>query len=113
VHTVFVSGITLLYVLWRGKETIWSFGISNEIRAASCVLAIMGERAPWIRRFRDAFDILVEATMTVLQGNTSEDNHTRGQSTTAQPDFSFLDELYIADWGALEIARELVDSIQH
>ncbi|KAF2034941.1 hypothetical protein EK21DRAFT_19714, partial [Setomelanomma holmii] len=79
VHTVFVAGITLLYTLWRGKDKAWSFEISNDIRAASCVLSIMGERAPWIRRFRDTFDVMVEATMAVLQGERNQ-QESYGQS---------------------------------
>ncbi|KAL5379011.1 hypothetical protein PMIN06_009915 [Paraphaeosphaeria minitans] len=110
VHTAFVSGITLLYVLWRGKDKLWSIGISNDIRAASCVLSIMGERAPWIRRFRDTFDVLVEATMAALQG-ASEHAEVKmgGGYSAAQPqaDFSLFDHLDLADPGALDMAREL------
>jgi hypothetical protein len=50
VHTIFVSGITPLYALWRGKDKVWSFAISNDTRAATCVLSIMAECAPWIKR---------------------------------------------------------------
>ncbi|ORY78212.1 fungal-specific transcription factor domain-domain-containing protein [Protomyces lactucae-debilis] len=67
VHTVYVAGLTLLYCLWLGGEQVWSFGVSNNIRACSFVLSIMGERAPYIRRYRDSFEGLVEATMTKLE----------------------------------------------
>lgn len=107
VHTVFVSGITLLYVLWRGKERLWSIGISNDIRAASCVLSIMGERAPWIRCFRDTFDVLVEATMAALQGTTEHAESQTGSDFRAAADFSLFDHLDLADTGALDMAREL------
>ncbi|KAL1602589.1 hypothetical protein SLS60_006005 [Paraconiothyrium brasiliense] len=110
VHTAFVSGITLLYVLWRGKDRLWSIGISNDIRAASCVLSIMGERAPWIRRFRDTFDVLVEATMAALQGASEHaDGQTEGgyRSDVPQADFSLFDHLDLADHGALDMAKEL------
>ncbi|CAO2655671.1 Nn.00g044740.m01.CDS01 [Neocucurbitaria sp. VM-36] len=118
VHTVFVSGITLLYALWRGKERVWSFGISNDIRAASCVLSIMGERAPWIRRFRDTFDVMVEATMTVLQENGGENDGVEERpresraAAAPQADFSIFEELHVADYGALDMARELAEWIQ-
>jgi hypothetical protein len=109
VHTVFVSGITLLYTLWRGKDKMWSFGISNDIRAASCVLSIMGERAPWIRRYRDTFDVMVEATMNVLQGDRdqnerSEERAREHGAATQFVDFSIFDELHVADYG---MAKEL------
>lgn len=114
VHTVFVSGITLLYTLWRGKGNVWSFAISNDIRAASCVLSIMGERAPWIRPYRDTFDVMVEATMAILQG---EGNDRRSPSEelrnpgSAAPivDFSIFEDLQVAGNGALDMARELAE----
>jgi hypothetical protein len=114
VHTIFVSGITLLYTLWRGRGNVWSFAISNDIRAASCVLSIMGERAPWIRRFRDTFDVMVEATMANLQGekNDHEDYAARSCDTTpAAPvvDFSIFEDLNLAGDGALDMARELAE----
>lgn len=115
-HTIFVSGITLLYALWRGKDKIWSFSISNDIRAASCVLSIMGERAPWIRRFRDTFDVMVEATMGVLQGNGENEENVEERTRDprqSNPDFSIFEELHAADYGAFDMARELAEWIQH
>lgn len=105
VHTVFVSGITLLYALWKGSN--WSFSISNDIRAASCVLAIMGERAPWIRRFRDEFDALTEATMTALQNATREIGAEERNGTVPAPDFTTFDGLEMTDAAAMEMVREL------
>ncbi|KAI8942015.1 hypothetical protein NX059_000123 [Plenodomus lindquistii] len=111
VHTVFVSGITLLYTLWRGKNQVWSFAMSNDIRAASCVLSIMGERALWIRRFRDTFDVMIEATMSVLQaGNETEEfAGTRPGENELHLDFSVFEELNVGDQYAMEMARELAD----
>ncbi|KAH7095879.1 C6 transcription factor [Paraphoma chrysanthemicola] len=116
VHTVFVAGITLLYTLWRGKDKVWSFGISNDIRAASCVLSIMGERAPWIRRFRDTFDVMVEATMAVLQGERHpqefpQQNHRSPGAVPPVVDFSIFEELHVADYGTLDMAKELAEWI--
>lgn len=106
VHTVFVSGITLLYALWKGGN--WSFSISNDIRAASCVLAIMGERAPWIRRFRDEFDALTEATMAALQNASCEISaEKRLEAAVPAPDFATFDGLGMTDAAALEMVREL------
>ncbi|KAF2972425.1 hypothetical protein GQX73_g1205 [Xylaria multiplex] len=45
---VFVAGITLLYGLWTQQHAIWSYSLSNDIRACSLVLFVMGERAPWL-----------------------------------------------------------------
>jgi hypothetical protein len=110
VHTVFVSGITLLYALWKGSN--WSFSISNDIRAASCVLAIMGERAPWIRRFRDEFDALTEATMTALQNASCETGAEERNGTVPAPDFTTFDGLEMTDAAALEMVRELSEWFQ-
>jgi hypothetical protein len=67
VQTVFVAGITLLYGLWTQQHTIWSYSLSNDIRACSLVLFVMGERAPWVKKYRDAFEVLVNATMEKLE----------------------------------------------
>ncbi|KEQ58316.1 uncharacterized protein M437DRAFT_59666 [Aureobasidium melanogenum CBS 110374] len=111
VHTVFVSGITLLFALWKGSN--WSFSISNDIRAASCVLAIMGERAPWIRRFRDEFDALTEATMAALQNANCETSaEERFETAVPAPDFTTFDGLGMTDAAALEMVRELSEWFQ-
>jgi hypothetical protein len=69
VQTVFVSGITMLYALWANTDKVWSVRMSNDIRACSTVLFVMTERAPWVRRYRDTFELLVNAAMEKLQGN--------------------------------------------
>ncbi|KAJ5130052.1 Transcription factor [Penicillium bovifimosum] len=66
VQTVFVSGIMMLYCLWT-HENVWSVRLSNNIRACSSVLFVMGERTPWVRRYRDAFEALVSITMERLE----------------------------------------------
>ncbi|KAI1430797.1 fungal-specific transcription factor domain-containing protein [Xylaria sp. CBS 124048] len=71
VQTVFVAGITLIYALWTQKHAIWSYNLSNDIRACSLVLFVMGERAPWVRKFRDAFEVLVNATMEKLENGAN------------------------------------------
>lgn len=69
VQTVFVAGITLLYALWTNTEKVWSVRMSNDIRACSTVLFVMSERAAWVKKYRDAFELLVNAAMEKLQGN--------------------------------------------
>ncbi|KAI8634675.1 fungal-specific transcription factor domain-containing protein [Xylariaceae sp. FL1651] len=71
VQTVFVAGITLLYGLWTQQHAIWSVTLSNDIRACSLVLFVMGERAPWVRKYRDAFEVLVNATMEKLENGVN------------------------------------------
>ncbi|OKL60998.1 hypothetical protein UA08_03670 [Talaromyces atroroseus] len=69
VQTVFVSGITMLYALWTNTDKVWSVRLSNDIRACSTVLFVMTERAPWVKRYRDTFELMVNAAMEKLQGN--------------------------------------------
>ncbi|KAF9885274.1 hypothetical protein FE257_013072 [Aspergillus nanangensis] len=69
VQTVFMAGITLLYALWTHSTEIWSVQISNDIRACSTVLFVMGERAAWVKKYRDAFELLVNAAMEKLESN--------------------------------------------
>ncbi|KAI1189649.1 fungal-specific transcription factor domain-containing protein [Nemania serpens] len=71
VQTVFVAGITLLYGLWTQQHAIWSYSLSNDIRACSLVLFVMGERAPWVKKYRDAFEVLVNATMEKLENGVT------------------------------------------
>ncbi|EXF74252.1 chitin deacetylase 1 [Colletotrichum fioriniae PJ7] len=69
VQTVFVAGVTLVYGIWTQGNALWSVAVSNDIRACSLVLFVMSERAPWVRRYRDAFEVLVNAAMEKLQDN--------------------------------------------
>ena len=69
VQTVFMAGITLLYALWTHTNEVWSVRMSNNIRACSTVLFVMGERAAWVKKYRDAFEFLVSAAMEKLEGD--------------------------------------------
>ncbi|KAI3555994.1 hypothetical protein CABS03_09635 [Colletotrichum abscissum] len=69
VQTVFVAGVTLVYGIWTQGNALWSVAVSNDIRACSLVLFVMSERAPWVRKYRDAFEVLVNAAMEKLQDN--------------------------------------------
>lgn len=86
VQTVFVSGIMLLYCLWIHGSDIWSIRLSNHLRACSSVLFVMGDRTPWVRRYRDAFEALVTVTMERLEvQQSSTDNSLSMQDTTVAP----------------------------
>jgi hypothetical protein len=84
VQTVFMAGITLLFALWTHTDQIWSVRISNDIRACSTVLFVMGERAAWVKKYRDAFELLVNAAMEKLQGNETARNAGMAELMTAQ-----------------------------
>ncbi|KAJ5933523.1 hypothetical protein N7454_005852 [Penicillium verhagenii] len=74
VQTIFMAGITLLYALWTHTEKVWSVAMSNDIRACSTVLFVMSERAAWVKKYRDAFELLVNAAMEKLQGDETARN---------------------------------------
>jgi hypothetical protein len=84
VQTVFMAGITLLYALWTHTDQVWSVRMSNDIRACSTVLFVMGERASWVKKYRDAFELLVNAAMEKLQGNETARNANMAELMTAQ-----------------------------
>ncbi|KAJ5498512.1 hypothetical protein N7453_007563 [Penicillium expansum] len=79
-----MAGITLLYALWTHTDQVWSVRMSNDIRACSTVLFVMGERAAWVKKYRDAFELLVNATMEKLQGNETARNAGMAELMTAQ-----------------------------
>lgn len=84
VQTVFMAGITLLYALWTHTDEVWSVQMSNDIRACSTVLFVMSERASWVKKYRDAFELLVNASMEKLQGNETARNAGMAELMTAQ-----------------------------
>ncbi|OOF92388.1 hypothetical protein ASPCADRAFT_210256 [Aspergillus carbonarius ITEM 5010] len=84
VQTVFMAGITLLYALWTHTNEVWSVQMSNDIRACSTVLFVMGERAEWVKKYRDAFELLVNAAMEKLEGNNASKKVGMAELMTAQ-----------------------------
>jgi hypothetical protein len=111
VHTVFIAGITLLYCLWLGKDKVWSFSVSNNLRACSCVLSIMAERAAWVRRYRDVYEVLVEETMAALENDQHDAATERARKSHQDIGLSF-DGLEFLDDGAWHMAQQLA-GIQH
>ena len=84
VQTVFMAGITLLYALWTHTSEVWSVQMSNDIRACSTVLFVMGERAAWVKKYRDAFELLVNAAMEKLEGSDAAKKVGMAELMTAQ-----------------------------
>ncbi|OGM44933.1 hypothetical protein ABOM_007078 [Aspergillus bombycis] len=84
VQTVFMAGITVLYALWTHTSEVWSVQMSNDIRACSTVLFVMGERAAWVKKYRDAFELLVNAAMEKLEGSDAAKKVGMAELMTAQ-----------------------------
>ncbi|KAL1891062.1 hypothetical protein Sste5346_007887 [Sporothrix stenoceras] len=74
VQTIFVAGATLLYGLWTQTHRVWSVTLADDLRACSLVLFVMSERAPWVRKYRDAFELLVGATMQKLRSGGNDES---------------------------------------
>lgn len=45
---------------------MWTFGVSNDLRACSCSLVLMAERTPVVRKYRDAIEAVISATMEIV-----------------------------------------------
>ena len=65
-HDVLVAGITLIYSLWIDQCGAASFAVLKDLGACSTVLFLIAERWESAKRYRDAFEALVNATTTCL-----------------------------------------------
>ena len=73
VHSVFVAGVTICYCLWL-DPTLWSFSTSNDLRACSSVLHVIAERGPNVRKYRDVFEEMIDATMCHMEQQQAVSN---------------------------------------
>ncbi|KAG9240678.1 putative Zn(II)2Cys6 transcription factor [Calycina marina] len=64
-HSVFIAGVTICYCLFL-TPTIWTFAVSNDLRACSSALFVMAERTPVVKKYRDALETVISATMEFL-----------------------------------------------
>jgi Fungal specific transcription factor domain/Fungal Zn(2)-Cys(6) binuclear cluster domain len=58
-QTVFMCGLTLIYAILTGKLA-WDFKVAEDLQACSTVLFVVGERAISTKRYRDAFEALLD-----------------------------------------------------
>lgn len=68
-HNLFLGGVTFLYCLWSSPETRAQYRldkVATTCTACTVVLAIMAERWAAAGPYRDAFDMLTNATLTML-----------------------------------------------
>jgi len=64
-HSTFIAGITMCYCLFLSPK-LWTFTVSNDIRACSSALFVMAERTPVVKKYRDALENVIGATMEFL-----------------------------------------------
>lgn len=68
-HLLFLGGVTFVHCLWVSPETRAAFRLDKvATTCTSCmvVLAVMAERWAAVQPYRDAFDMLSNATQTML-----------------------------------------------
>ncbi|CZR52342.1 related to C6 transcription factor [Phialocephala subalpina] len=64
-HSTFIAGVTMCYCLFL-SPTLWTFTVSNDLRACSSALFVMAERTPVVKKYRDALENVIGATMEFL-----------------------------------------------
>ncbi|PQE05191.1 C6 transcription factor protein [Rutstroemia sp. NJR-2017a BBW] len=64
-HSVFIAGITMCYCLFI-SPTLWTTTVSNDLRACSSALFVMAERTPVVKKYRDALETVISATMDFI-----------------------------------------------
>jgi hypothetical protein len=64
-HSVFIAGVTMCYCLFI-SPTLWTVTVSNDLRACSSALFVMAERTPVVKKYRDALENVMNATMEFL-----------------------------------------------
>ncbi|RDW85575.1 hypothetical protein BP5796_03900 [Coleophoma crateriformis] len=74
-HSVFIAGVTMCYCLFL-SPALWNFTVSNDLRACSSALFVMAERTPVVKKYRDALETVIGATMEFMA---------RGPSSTPGP----------------------------
>jgi hypothetical protein len=78
-HDVLVAGITLIYSLWTNQNNNESFAVLRDLGACSTVLFLIAERWESAKRYRDAFEALVNATTACISQRST--NATFGLDT--------------------------------
>lgn len=78
-HTTFIAGVTMCYCLFL-SPSLWTFTVSNDLRACSSALFVMAERTPVVKKYRDALENVIGATMDFL-ARTPAPAHSQEQSS--------------------------------
>lgn len=94
-HDVLVAGITLIYSLWNDQYSNDSFTVLQDLGACSTVLFLIAERWESAKRYRDAFEALVNATSACL----SKRNTVPTMATTSNNNTGFRTPLKVGNEG--------------
>lgn len=83
-HSVFIAGVTMCYCLFI-SPSLWTFSVSNDLRACSSALFVMAERTPVVKKYRDALENVIGATMEFLAQVPSESDPLTSPAQTRAP----------------------------
>lgn len=72
-HSVFVTGLTLIYCTWLSPKQVFGLKSSNDLNACSIVLYIITERWPTARKYRDVFENLKQTVLESIEENGYEE----------------------------------------
>jgi hypothetical protein len=70
-HDVLVAGITLIYSLWSDQAGNNRFTVLKDLGACSTVLFLIAERWESAKRYRDAFEALINVTTACLSSRSA------------------------------------------
>jgi len=89
-HSVFIAGVTICYCLFI-MPALWTFSVSNDLRACSSALFVMAERTPVVKKYRDALENVIGATMEFLaQVPPRNPDHDPALSSPTQTDVALV-----------------------
>ena len=70
---------------------LWTFSVSNDLRACSSALFVMAERTPVVKKYRDALENVIGATMEFLaQVPPRNPDHDPALSSPTQTDVALV-----------------------
>lgn len=76
---------------------LWTFTVSNDLRACSSALIVMAERTPVVKKYRDAFEAVISATMEFMARPTSSSNPTAALPSIQNGDSSMNNDKSLAN----------------
>ncbi|KAI0121059.1 fungal-specific transcription factor domain-containing protein [Xylariales sp. AK1849] len=75
-HSVFITGLTLIYCVWASPKEVFSISISDDMNACSIVLYIITERWSGARRYRDVYEAIKQMVLESIEEGGYEPRRT-------------------------------------
>ncbi|PYH44056.1 uncharacterized protein BP01DRAFT_392875 [Aspergillus saccharolyticus JOP 1030-1] len=68
-NSLFMAGLTMCLCLFRAPQ-LWSFAVSEDLRACSLSMFMMAERNPSLRKYRDGFETIMARAVAFVNNAT-------------------------------------------